>query len=143
LEVKAEEAIYSKDKKLAQVRKPTGELFRMANQFTKSPRSREQSNRMASSCFLGSNCSNRSSERFGGNGWWIPQSDLLIVRNQLTGTHRQVQAVAQEARVLSLLASQGSGGKATNLATANRAFDLANSRAKLMAIAQFKLTATR
>jgi len=27
LKVKAEEAIYSKDKKLAQVRKPTGELF--------------------------------------------------------------------------------------------------------------------
>jgi len=44
------------------------------------------------------------------------QSDLLIVRNQVTGTHRQVQAVAQEARVFSRAAriERGGGSKATN-----------------------------
>ncbi|MEH2060881.1 MAG: LPS export ABC transporter periplasmic protein LptC [Nostoc sp.] len=30
---------------------------------------------------------------------WRPQEDLLIVRNQINGTHKQLQAVAQEARV--------------------------------------------
>lgn len=30
---------------------------------------------------------------------WRPQEDLLIVRNQINGTHKQVQAVAREARV--------------------------------------------
>ena len=30
---------------------------------------------------------------------WRPQEDLLIVRNQLNGSHKQLQAVAQEARV--------------------------------------------
>lgn len=30
---------------------------------------------------------------------WRPKEDLLIVRNQLNGTHQQLQAVAQEARV--------------------------------------------
>ena len=32
---------------------------------------------------------------------WLPKKDLLIVRNKITGTHPQVQAVAQEARVFS------------------------------------------
>ncbi|KAB8319651.1 LPS export ABC transporter periplasmic protein LptC [Tolypothrix campylonemoides VB511288] len=30
---------------------------------------------------------------------WRPKEDLLIVRNQLNGTHKQLQAIAQEARV--------------------------------------------
>jgi LPS export ABC transporter protein LptC len=30
---------------------------------------------------------------------WLPQEDLLIVRNQINGTHKQLKAVAQEARV--------------------------------------------
>ncbi|WP_236721305.1 LPS export ABC transporter periplasmic protein LptC [Trichormus sp. NMC-1] len=30
---------------------------------------------------------------------WRPKEDLLIVRNQLNGTHKQLKAVAQEARV--------------------------------------------
>ncbi len=30
---------------------------------------------------------------------WRPQEDLLIVRNQINGTHKQLKAVAQEARV--------------------------------------------
>lgn len=30
---------------------------------------------------------------------WRPKEDLLIVRNQLNGSHKQLQAVAQEARV--------------------------------------------
>ncbi|MEH2056717.1 MAG: LPS export ABC transporter periplasmic protein LptC [Nostoc sp.] len=30
---------------------------------------------------------------------WRPQEDLLIVRDQIKGTHKQLQAVAQEARV--------------------------------------------
>ncbi|MEH2170385.1 MAG: LPS export ABC transporter periplasmic protein LptC [Nostoc sp.] len=30
---------------------------------------------------------------------WRPKEDLLIVRNQINGTHKQLQAVAQEARV--------------------------------------------
>lgn len=30
---------------------------------------------------------------------WRPQEDLLVIRNQLNGTHKQMRAVAQEARV--------------------------------------------
>jgi len=33
--------------------------------------------------------------------WSGDLEDLLIVRNQLTGTHRQMQVVAQEARAFS------------------------------------------
>jgi len=94
----AEEATYSKDKKVAQVQKPTGELFQdgkpvyqiIAQEIQQDKQLFLKGQIVATDPRNGLCCVAMS--------WSGDQSDLLIVRNQVTGTHPQVQAVAQEAR---------------------------------------------
>lgn len=103
--VKAEEATYSKDKKVAQVQKPTGELFQDGKPVYQVIAQHGEIQQDGKQLFLKGQIvatDPRNGLVLRGNELeWRPQSDLLIVRNQLTGTHRQVQAVAQEARVFS------------------------------------------
>lgn len=103
--VKAKQATYSQDKKVAQLKSPTGELFQDGKSVYQISGQQGEIQQDGKRLFL----KGQIVATDPGNGVvlrgneleWRPQEDLLIVRNQLTGTHRQVQVVAQEARAFS------------------------------------------
>ncbi len=103
--VKAKHAIYSQDKKIAQLQSPRGELFqdgKVAYQITATQGELQQDGKQL---FLKGQIVATDPQNgvvmHGNELEWQPAEDLLIVRNHLTITHRQVQAVAQEAHVFS------------------------------------------
>lgn len=103
--MKAGQATYSKDKKVASVQSPSGELFQDGKPVYQIRAQQGEIQQDGKQLFLKGQIvatDPRNGLVLRGNELeWLPQQDLLIVRNQLTGTHRQVQAVAQEARVFS------------------------------------------
>ena len=103
--VKAKQAIYSKDKKVAQVQSPTGELYQDGKPVYQITAQQGEIQQDGKRLFLKGQIvatDPRNGVVLRGNELeWQPSVDLLIVRNQLTGTHRQVQVVAQEARAFS------------------------------------------
>jgi len=103
--VKAKQANYSQDRKVAQLQSPTGELFqdgKLVYQFTATKGEIQQDGKKL---FLKGNVvvtDPKNGVVLRGNELeWRPNEDLLIVRNQLTVTHRQMQVTAQEAQVFS------------------------------------------
>ena len=103
--MKAGQATYSKDKKVAQVKSPSGELFQDGKPVYQIRAQQGEIQQDGKQLFLKGDIvatDPRNGLVLRGNELeWLPQQDLLIVRNQLRGTHRQVQTVAQEARVFS------------------------------------------
>lgn len=103
--VNAKQATYSKDKKVAQVQSPTGELFQDGKPVYQISAQQGEIHQDGKKLFLRGQIvatEKRNGVVLRGNELeWRPSEDLLIVRNQLSGTHRQVQAVAQEARAFS------------------------------------------
>lgn len=103
--VKAKQALYSKDKKVAQVQKPEGELFQDGKLVYKISAQQGEVQQDGKQLFLKGQIvatDPRNGVVLRGNELeWQPQKDLLIVRKQISGTHRQVQVVAQEALALS------------------------------------------
>lgn len=103
--VNAKQATYSKDKKVAQVQSPTGELFQDGKPVYQISAQQGEIHQDGKQLFLRGQIvatEKRNGVVLRGNELeWRPSEDLLIVRNQLSGTHRQVQAVAQEARAFS------------------------------------------
>lgn len=103
--VHADEATYSKDKKLVAVQSPAGELFQDGKPVYQITAKQGEIQQDGKKLFLKGEIvatAPRNGLVLRGNELeWMPQKDLLIVRHQLTGTHRQLQAVAQEARVFS------------------------------------------
>lgn len=103
--VNAKQATYSKDKKVAQVQSPTGELFQGGKPVYEISAQQGEIHQDGKQLFLRGQIvatEKRNGVVLRGNELeWRPSEDLLIVRNQLSGTHRQVQAVAQEARAFS------------------------------------------
>lgn len=101
--VKAAEATYSKDKKVAQVQSPTGQLFQDGKPVYKITAQQGEILQNGKQLFLKGQIVAISSQNGlvlrGNELEWKPEEDLLIVRNQLRGNQRQVQVVAQEARV--------------------------------------------
>ncbi|WP_250123265.1 LPS export ABC transporter periplasmic protein LptC [Chroococcidiopsis sp. CCMEE 29] len=103
--VKAKQATYSKDRRVAQVENPSGDLFqdgKSVYQITAKEGEIEQDGEQLflKGQIVATDPRNKLVLR-GNELEWRPKEDLLIVRNQLTGSHPQVQAVAQEARVFS------------------------------------------
>ncbi|MBV8884217.1 MAG: LPS export ABC transporter periplasmic protein LptC [Chroococcidiopsidaceae cyanobacterium CP_BM_RX_35] len=103
--VKAKQAIYSQDKKVARVQSPTGELFqdgKVAYQITAAQGEIQQDGKKL---FLNGRIvavDPKNGVILHGNELeWRPDEDLLIVRNHLTVNHQQMQLTAQEARVFS------------------------------------------
>ena len=103
--VKAKQATYSKDKKVAQIQNPAGELFqdgKVAYQISAQQGEIQQDGKQL---FLKGQIvatDPRNGVVMRGNELeWRPKEDLLIVRNKLTTTHKQLQVVAQEARAFS------------------------------------------
>lgn len=103
--MKAKQATYSKDRRVAQVENPSGDLFqdgKSVYQITAKEGEIEQDGEQLflKGQIVATDPRNKLVLR-GNELEWRPKEDLLIVRNQLTGSHPQVQAVAQEARVFS------------------------------------------
>jgi LPS export ABC transporter protein LptC len=102
--VKAKQATYSKDKKIAQIKTPTGDLFQdgqivlQVSADSGEVQVRDAGNKI----FLKGQVTAtdiRNGAVFRGDELeWSPKEDLLVVRNNLKGNHPQLQATAKEGR---------------------------------------------
>lgn len=101
--VNAKQAKYTKEKQIGQAESPSGELYqdgKIVYQITAEKADIEQDGKrlFLKGKILATDPRNGIVLR-GNELEWRPKEDLLIVRNQLQGAHKQLQAVAQEARV--------------------------------------------
>lgn len=102
--VKAKQATYTKDKNTAQIEKPTGDLYQDGKIVLQvSANSGEvQIRKTGNKIFLKGQITAtdiRNGAVFKGDELeWSPKDDLLLVRNNLKGSHPQLQASAKEAR---------------------------------------------
>ena len=100
--VKAVQAIYSPDQKIAKVTSPDGELYQDNKPVYHIQAERGEVRRAGDRIILQGNVvatDLQSGAILKGNQLeWQPQKDLLIVRGNLTGTHPQLQFSANEAR---------------------------------------------
>lgn len=103
--VKAQQARYRKDQKIADVQNPTGELFQDGKLVYRVKSKTGEVQQDGKKIFLKGDIvatDVRSGAILKGNELeWQPQADILLVRNNLTGTHPQMQASAKEAKVFS------------------------------------------
>ncbi|MFN8953005.1 MAG: LPS export ABC transporter periplasmic protein LptC [Aphanizomenon sp.] len=101
--VKAKEAKYTADKQMGQVQNPQGELYQDGKVVYQIKAEKADIKQDGKQLFLQGKIvatDPRNGIVFQGNELeWRPQEDLLIIRNQLNGNHKQLQAVAQEAKI--------------------------------------------
>ncbi|MBN3959549.1 LPS export ABC transporter periplasmic protein LptC [Nostoc sp. NMS8] len=101
--VRATRAKYTKEKEIGQAESPYGELYQDGKVVYKIKADVADIQQDGKQLFLkGKIFATDPSNGIvlqGNELEWRPQEDLLIVRNQINGTHKQLQAVAQEARV--------------------------------------------
>lgn len=101
--VDAEQATYSPDQKVAQVVNPDGELFQDGEPIFRIQALRgevkQDGKRIVLQGEIVATDIQSGAVLKGDELEWKPQEDLLIVRNNLEGTHPQLQATASEARV--------------------------------------------
>lgn len=100
--VNAKTGRYTKEKEIGQLESPYGELFqdgKVVYQVTAEKADIQQNGKqlLLKGKIVATDPKNGVVLR-GNELEWRPQEDLLIVRNQLNGTHKQLVAVAQEAR---------------------------------------------
>ncbi len=104
-QVKAKVATYSKDKKVAQVQQPNGVLFQDGKPVYQVTANQGEIQQDGQQLFLKGQIVATDPQNgivlHGNELEWRPKEDLLIVRNQLTGTQQKIQVVAREARVFS------------------------------------------
>ncbi len=101
--VKAKRAKYTKEKQIGQAENPYGELYEDGKVVYQVQGQQADIKQDGKQLFLkgkivATNPNNGVVLR-GNELEWRPKEDLLIVRDQLTVTHNQMRAVAQEARV--------------------------------------------
>ncbi|MFN6485918.1 MULTISPECIES: LPS export ABC transporter periplasmic protein LptC [unclassified Nostoc] len=101
--VRAKKAKYTKEKQIGQAESPYGELYqdgKVVYQIKADVADIEQDGKQL---FLKGKIfaidPSNGIVLQGNELEWRPKEDLLIVRNQINGTHKQLKAVAQEARV--------------------------------------------
>ncbi|MDM9385106.1 LPS export ABC transporter periplasmic protein LptC [Chlorogloeopsis sp. ULAP01] len=101
--VRAKQAKYTKEKQIGQAESPYGELYQDGKIVYQVQAQQADIEQDGKQLFLKGNIvatDPRNGTVLRGNELeWRPDEDLLIVRNQMYGTHKQLQAVAQEARV--------------------------------------------
>ena len=101
--VKAKEAKYTTDKQVGQAENPEGELYQDGKVVYQIKAETAKIKQDGKQLFLQGKIvatDPRNGIVFNGNELeWRPQEDLLIIRNQLNGSHKQLQAVAQEAKI--------------------------------------------
>ncbi len=101
--VRAKTAKYTKEKQIGQAESPYGELYqdgKVVYQIKADVADIEQDGKQLflKGKIFATDPSNGIVLQ-GNELEWRPKEDLLIVRNQINGSHKQLQAVAQEARV--------------------------------------------
>lgn len=101
--VNAKQAVYTKEKQIGEAVNPYGELYQDGKIVYKVTAQKADIRQDGKQLFLkgkivATDPANGVVLR-GNELEWRPQEDLMIVRNQLNGTHKQLQAVAQEAKV--------------------------------------------
>ncbi len=103
--VKAKQATYSKDRKIAQVQSPNGELFQDGKPVyyitAQTGEIEQDGERLLLKGQIVAKAPRYNLVLRGNELEWQPKADLLIVRNKIIGEHPQVHVVAQEARVFS------------------------------------------
>jgi LPS export ABC transporter protein LptC len=101
--VQAKEAKYKEEKQIGKVENPYGELYQDGKVVYQVQAQQADIKQDGKQLFLkgkiiATDPTNGVVLR-GNELEWRPQEDLLIVRNQLNGSHKKLQAVAQEAQV--------------------------------------------
>ncbi|WP_083636523.1 LPS export ABC transporter periplasmic protein LptC [Leptolyngbya sp. 'hensonii'] len=103
--VKAKQARYSNDKKIAKIQDPSGELFQDGKLVFRIKAKQGEVQQDGQKIFLKEEITatmvQDGATLKGQELEWIPKQDLLIVRRDLKGNHPQVQASAKEARAYS------------------------------------------
>lgn len=103
--VKTKQAIYSKDQKTAQVQNPFGDLFqdgKLVYQITaQQGEVFEEGNKIILRGQIVAVDTQNGAVLRGNEMEWRPKEDVLIVRDRVKGTHKQMQVAAQEARSFS------------------------------------------
>ncbi|HCF28358.1 MAG TPA: LPS export ABC transporter periplasmic protein LptC [Cyanobacteria bacterium UBA11049] len=103
--VLAKQATYSKDRKVAQLKSPNGQLFQDGKPLYYITAQTGEIQQDGKKLFLKGNIVAKDPSRNlvlrGNELEWLPKEALLIVRNRLTGNNPQVQVVAREAQVFS------------------------------------------
>lgn len=103
--VKSTKAQYSQDQKTAQVQNPDGELYQDGILVFRIQGKSGEVQQDGKKIFLRENIiatDIKSGAVLRGDELeWLPDEDLLIVRNNLTGTHQQLDASAKEGRMFS------------------------------------------
>jgi LPS export ABC transporter protein LptC len=101
-QVKAKQASYTQNKKRAKVEKPTGKLFQDGQLVLEVSADRGEVWEDGKQVFLQGQIVAKDPRNGtvmrGQQLEWRPQEDVLIVRQQITGTHAKIQATAREAR---------------------------------------------
>lgn len=100
--VKAKQATYSKDKKIARIEQPTGDLYqdgKVVLQVSAASGEIRQDGKIVLLKGQITASDTRNGAVFKGDDLeWYPKEDLLIVRNNLKGNHPQLQATGKEGR---------------------------------------------
>ncbi|NEO97271.1 MAG: LPS export ABC transporter periplasmic protein LptC [Symploca sp. SIO2E9] len=103
--VEAKQATYSQDQKTALVNNPTGDLFQDGEIVLQVSANRGEIQQDGKAILLQEKIvatDLRNGTVFKGDELeWLPQEDLLVVRNNLQGNHPQFQASAKEGRYFS------------------------------------------
>ena len=103
--VKAKQAVYTKDKKIARVDNPNGDLFQDGKVVLQVSAKNGEIRENGQQVFLKGQISatdTRNGAVFHGDELeWRPKEDLLVVRKNLKGNHPQLQATANEGRYFS------------------------------------------
>ena len=101
--VNAKQARYTKEKQIGNAENPYGELYQDGKIVYKITADKADIRQDGKQLFLKGKIVATDPENGvvlrGNELEWRPTEDLMIVRNQLNGTHKQLQAVAQEAKV--------------------------------------------
>jgi LPS export ABC transporter protein LptC len=102
--VKANKASYSKDKKIARVDKPAGELYQDGKPTLQVSAQSGEVNQDGQSIFLRGNVTAIDKRNGllmkGSEAEWQPKNDLLIVRGGMTGTYKGTNVAAQGGQFL-------------------------------------------
>lgn len=103
--VKAKQAVYTNDKKIAKIQNPIGDLLQDGKVVYQVTGQEGEVQQEGKTIFLRGKIvavDTQNGVVMRGNELeWRPKEDLLIVRNQLTGTHKKLLASAQEGRAFS------------------------------------------
>ncbi|MBD2664439.1 hypothetical protein B6N60_00837 [Richelia sinica FACHB-800] len=101
--VKAKQAKYTSEKQIGQAQNPNGELYQDGQIVYKIQAEQADIEQDGKQLFLKGKIlatDPRNGIVLKGNELeWRPEEDLLIIRNQINGQHKQLTALAQEARV--------------------------------------------